>query len=76
MVTESSIPIGVLYNSTINKLKGNQLLVKPNDMPIEIKINHYDQGNLNGKSKFYEATYNTKFYNTTHFHKINANVLD
>jgi hypothetical protein len=72
MVTESQIPIAVLYNSTINKLKGNQALVKPNDMPIEIKINHYDPGNVSGKEKYYEATYNTKFYNTTHFHKVDT----
>jgi tryptophanase len=54
--------VSALYNSTINKIKCNQQLIKLNDMPIAMQITKFAPNS-------YEVQYTTKFYgDTTHIH--------
>ena len=43
-VKESSVPLSVLYNSTVNKLKQNQKMSSKIDMPVVFKINQRASG--------------------------------
>jgi hypothetical protein len=59
-VRESTLPLSVLYNSTVNQLKQNQKMSSKLDMPIVFKI------------KPGEYTYYTQQHDMLHTHPTQA----
>ena len=69
-INESEIPIGALYNQTINQIKGNQKLVNFPDMPIELRVTNFHAKYADESKPCYEVSYHTRQHGTTHFHKV------